>query len=143
MKLVLIVCVLLVVSCSAADEEDVVTSETAEEEQEPEPMIGVQKATEHCRLANVDTLRQASPDYLRPPNADTFRPPNADYLRPPPCPKSYMFSCQPVVKAIGCDQGSYGSAVQPPPPPPQHFRRSPRCSLPQHISFHPVIRTVY
>lgn len=157
MKLIFIACVLIFVGGSFAQEDekksqaaDVERSQEIEEESEEkdEPVVGVKK--------------DKPMDYYRSP----YQP--AEYYQPPPpCAKSFMFSCQPIVRAVGCNQaathGPYGHASRGPasygaspygvspykaaplraPLPPQYTKRLQRCSMPHQISFNPIFRELY
>lgn len=142
MKLILVACVLIFVSESfAVEEAERTPTENIEildlAEEESEPVVGIKKAS-------------PSMEYYRKPS------PPVEYYRPAPCASNFMFSCQPIVRAVGCSQGSpsygptsygrpssYGSASLGAPAPPQFNRRAQRCSMPHQVSFNPILRPLY
>lgn len=57
----------------------------------------------------------------------------------PPCPKNYLFSCQPAVQPVGCAPsygGSYGGSAG------AYSENMPQYAFPQH-QYEPLIREVY
>ncbi|KAL5277443.1 hypothetical protein ACFFRR_002591 [Megaselia abdita] len=61
----------------------------------------------------------------------------------PPCPKNYLFSCQPALQPVGCSQsygGSYGGSAG------AYSENMPQYVFPQqhfHQQYEPLIREVY
>lgn len=69
-----------------------------------------------------------------------------DYFRPPPCPQSYLFSCQPIMKPVPCRQDEYQVNPYNQRPTRHYFggyRRAPRCAMPQMMTVNPIIRPIY
>uniref|UniRef100_T1H313 VM domain-containing protein n=1 Tax=Megaselia scalaris TaxID=36166 RepID=T1H313_MEGSC len=57
----------------------------------------------------------------------------------PPCPKNYLFSCQPALQPVGCSQSYGGSAGA-------YSENMPQYVFPQphfHQQYEPLIREVY
>lgn len=126
MKLIVFACVLILGRCFvfALEEDERIPDESID--------YGETKEEPDVRVKSASPPKGANRKY----QLNVQRPSPPEYFRPPPpqhCPSNYMFSCQPIVRPVGCGQG-YGWPFE---VAPQFNSRHQRCATPHQMTFDP------